>query len=62
MILPSVPVTLRTLGRYLHTDYPSVQGHTLVGHALVSGARILVGWAALLHLHPLIFGVSPIPR
>ena len=45
VILPTVPATAQTFWDYLHTPYPSA-GHTLLGHALVSGARILGGWAA----------------
>lgn len=43
VILPSLPDTLRTARDHLTASYPSVQGRTLVGHALVSGARILAG-------------------
>jgi ABC-type nitrate/sulfonate/bicarbonate transport system permease component len=41
--LPTVPQTVRTFWTYLSTSYPA-GGRTLVGHALVSAARILAGW------------------
>ena len=44
-ILPTVPATAKTFWHYLFNDYPSVGGHTLVGHALTSTRRILTGWA-----------------
>ncbi|MCW2608687.1 MAG: binding-protein-dependent transport system inner rane component, partial [Frankiales bacterium] len=46
VILPSLPATLRTAYDHLTRTYPAVQGRTLIGHALVSGGRILAGWAA----------------
>jgi NitT/TauT family transport system permease protein/taurine transport system permease protein len=42
--LPSVPSTVRTYAHYLSEPYPAT-GPTLIGHALVSAARILAGWA-----------------
>ena len=44
-ILPTVPATARTFWHYLFHDYPSVGGHTLVGHAWASIKRIVSGWA-----------------
>lgn len=46
VILPTLPATLRTAYGALTQPYPAVRGETLVGHALVSGARILAGWGA----------------
>lgn len=46
VILPTVPSTVRTFVDRLSEPYPAVNGKTLVGHALVSGGRILAGWAA----------------
>lgn len=43
--LPTVPETVRTLVRYLTEPYPEVQGKTLVQDALISGGRILAGFA-----------------
>jgi NitT/TauT family transport system permease protein/taurine transport system permease protein len=43
-ILPTVQDTARTFWRYLSQEYPA-GGDTLWQHALVSLARILVGWA-----------------
>jgi ABC-type nitrate/sulfonate/bicarbonate transport system permease component len=44
-ILPTVPSTASTFWHYQFTDYPSVGGEPLWGHALVSMRRILSGWA-----------------
>ncbi|WP_375492493.1 ABC transporter permease [uncultured Jatrophihabitans sp.] len=44
-ILPTVPATARTFWHYLFTDYPAVNGQTLLGHALTSTRRIVSGWA-----------------
>jgi ABC-type nitrate/sulfonate/bicarbonate transport system permease component len=46
VILPSVQETARTFVDYLSTKYPAVVGNTLWQHALVSIARIAVGWGA----------------
>ncbi|MCW2776757.1 MAG: binding-protein-dependent transport system inner rane component [Frankiales bacterium] len=46
VILPSVQATLRTAYDTLTQPYPAVQGRTLLGHALVSGLRIVAGWGA----------------
>ncbi|MCW2598835.1 MAG: binding-protein-dependent transport system inner rane component [Frankiales bacterium] len=46
VILPSVQRTASTFWEYLSQPYPAVQGKTLWQHALVSGGRILAGWAA----------------
>src|ERR1700712_2087378 len=46
VLLPSVQETARTFVEYLNTKYPAVVGKTLWQHALVSVARILVGWGA----------------
>ncbi len=46
VILPSVQKTVSTFWHYLFQKYPAAQGKTLWQHALVSGARILAGWAA----------------
>ena len=46
VILPSVQETARTFVDYLNTKYPAVVGNTLWQHALVSIARIAVGWGA----------------
>ena len=43
-ILPTVPSTASTFWHYLFTDYPSVGGQPLWGHALTSTRRILSGW------------------
>jgi ABC-type nitrate/sulfonate/bicarbonate transport system permease component len=56
VILPTVPATVRTFWRYLSTPYP-MGGHTLIGHALVSAARILVGWAVGVVLGVVVGGV-----
>ena len=57
VILPSVPATVRTAWRYLQSPYPAVGGKTLWEHALVSGARILAGWAAGVVLGVVVGGV-----
>jgi NitT/TauT family transport system permease protein/taurine transport system permease protein len=44
VILPTVQETARTFVEYLGTKYPAVVGQTLWQHALVSVARIGVGW------------------
>ncbi|WP_073387088.1 ABC transporter permease [Jatrophihabitans endophyticus] len=44
-ILPTVTATASTFWHYLFHDYPSVNGHTLVGHTIASSERILSGWA-----------------
>jgi taurine transport system permease protein len=44
-ILPTVPATAKTFWHYLFHDYPTVGGHTLVGHAWASIKRIVSGWA-----------------
>ncbi len=46
VILPSVQKTANTFWHYLFTKYPATGGRTLWSHALVSGARILIGWGA----------------
>ncbi|MCU1693487.1 MAG: binding-protein-dependent transport system inner rane component [Frankiales bacterium] len=46
VILPTVPSTLSTAFHALTEPYPAVQGRTLLGHAAVSGLRILAGWGA----------------
>lgn len=46
VILPSVQETARTFADYLTMKYPAVVGKTLWEHALVSVARIGVGWSA----------------
>lgn len=46
VILPSVQETARTFVDYLSLRYPAVVGHTLWQHALISVARIGVGWGA----------------
>ncbi|MCA1983662.1 ABC transporter permease [Nocardioides nematodiphilus] len=45
VLMPTVPATARTFWDYLRTPYPAA-GHTLWQHALVSLARIGVGWGA----------------
>lgn len=44
-ILPTAQATARTFWHYLFTDYPSVGGQPLWGHALTSTRRIVTGWA-----------------
>lgn len=44
VILPTVQETARTYWEYLGKRYPAVVGQTLWQHALVSVARIAVGW------------------
>jgi NitT/TauT family transport system permease protein/taurine transport system permease protein len=44
ILLPTVQETAKTYGEYLGTRYPAVGGKTLWQHALVSVARIGVGW------------------
>ncbi len=44
VLLPSVQDTARTFWEYMSTRYPAVVGMTLWQHALVSVARIAVGW------------------
>jgi ABC-type nitrate/sulfonate/bicarbonate transport system permease component len=46
VILPTVQETARTFWEYMGTRYPAVLGPTLWQHALVSLARIIVGWGA----------------
>jgi ABC-type nitrate/sulfonate/bicarbonate transport system permease component len=46
VILPSVQETARTFVEYLNLKYPAVVGKTLWEHALISIARIVVGWGA----------------
>lgn len=46
VILPTVQATARTFWDYLGERYPAGNGHTLWQHALVSSARVLVGWGA----------------
>ena len=45
VILPSVQETARTFWDYLSLRYPAAVGQTLWQHALVSVARIAVGWS-----------------
>ena len=44
-LVPSVPEIARTFVEYLGERYPAVVGQTLWQHALVSLARIAVGWS-----------------
>jgi ABC-type nitrate/sulfonate/bicarbonate transport system permease component len=44
ILLPTVQETAKTYWEYLGTRYPAVAGKTLWQHALVSVARIGVGW------------------
>ena len=44
VLLPTVQETARTFVEYLSERYPAAVGHTLWQHALVSVARIGVGW------------------
>jgi taurine transport system permease protein len=44
VLLPNVQETAKTFWEYLGTRYPAVVGQTLWQHALVSVARIAVGW------------------
>jgi ABC-type nitrate/sulfonate/bicarbonate transport system permease component len=44
VLVPTVQETARTFWEYLGTRYPAVVGKTLWQHALVSIARIAVGW------------------
>jgi ABC-type nitrate/sulfonate/bicarbonate transport system permease component len=46
VLLPTVQETARTFVDYLSKRYPAVGGKTLWQHALVSLARIGVGWSA----------------
>ena len=43
---PTVQEIARTFVDYMTTKYPAVVGHTLWQHALISAARIGVGWGA----------------
>lgn len=45
VIMPTVQSTAQTFADYLTTKYPAVVGKTLWEHALVSVARIGVGWS-----------------
>ncbi|MCW2757360.1 MAG: binding-protein-dependent transport system inner rane component [Nocardioidaceae bacterium] len=44
ILMPTVQETAKTFWEYMGTRYPAVAGKTLWQHALVSIARILVGW------------------
>jgi len=44
VLLPTVQETAKTFWEYMGTRYPAVVGKTLWQHALVSVARIAVGW------------------
>jgi ABC-type nitrate/sulfonate/bicarbonate transport system permease component len=44
VLLPNVQDTAKTFWEYMGTRYPAVVGKTLWQHALVSVARIAVGW------------------